>query len=183
MPPPFKPTTPDAFGIDPEVFKKPESPLLKEDIEFLSTRELAEALEIPEKIVRRMIERKAITFYRVSGKILFRRKEVLAYLQRQEASLSIPAHVRIRMTPGKDSWKERDNFDQLCRIIGYELEHSSPDAMMRWILLDGKVGTVLLVQRIYRDGIGFILNPTEEALVRYRHSPWMAWNDSSVLRF
>lgn len=185
--PKFKPTTPDAFGINPAVFQKPGSLLLQEDIEFLDTPELAEALEVQQNIIHQMIDRKAITIYRVAGKILFRRTDVLAYLDHKEEGPqlpSIPDHASITSRPGKDTWRQRDNFDAFCDLIGYILESSPKDnSRVGWRLLQGRDGKVMLIQRAYRDGVGFIMNPSEESLERYRANPWMSWNDSRILRF
>ena len=50
------------------------------------------------------------------------------------------------------------------------------------MIVEGTMGMVFLVQREYRDGIGFIVNPSEENLVRYRESPWVTWNEAKILR-
>lgn len=185
--PSFKPTTPDAFGINPAVFQRSGSILLQEDVEFLDTPELAQALEVQENIIRQMIDRKAITIYRVSGKILFRRTDVLEYLDHKEEESqlpSVPDHAWIATTPGKNSWRQRDGFDALCDLVGYILESSPKDhSRVGWRLLQGRGGKILLIQRVYRDGIGFIMNPPEENLERYRANPWMAWNEARILRF
>lgn len=185
--PPFKPNTPDAFGIKPEVFKKPESFLLREDIEFMDAPELAKALEIEEKMVRRMIGRHAVNVYRVAGKILFRRTDILTYLNHKEEpralESSIPSHAIINKGHARDWWRQKDGFDELAELIGYTREKSAKNSGLRWILLEGNRSMIFLVQREYRDGIGFIVNPAEEDLQRYRDNPWMAWNEAKILRF
>lgn len=182
----FKPNTPDAFGINPEVFKKPGSLLLREDIEFMDAPELAQTLGVEEKVVRRMIDRHAVNVYRVAGKILFRRTDILSYLNHKEElrSLepSIPSHAVISKDPARDGWQRHDSFDELAQLLGYIQEKSSKDSELRWMIVEGTAGIVFLVQREYRDGIGFIVNPSEENLARYRESPWMAWNEAKILR-
>lgn len=182
----FKPNTPDAFGINPEVFKKPGSLLLREDIEFMDTPELAQMLEVEEKVVRRMIERHAVNVYRVAGKLLFRRTDILAYLNNKEEprdlESSIPSHATVSKGFARDWWQQHDNFDELAQLIGYTREKSPKNSELRWMIVEGTMGMVFLVQREYRDGIGFIMNPSEENLARYRESPWIAWNEAKILR-
>lgn len=181
----YKPNTPDAFGIDPAVFKKPGSLLLQEDVEFLDTPELAQTLEVEEKVVRRMIDRHAVNVYRVAGKLLFRRTDILAYLNHKEDPKEhefIPSHAGVSKGYSRDWWQQHDNFDELAKLIGYTREKSPKNSVLRWMVVEGTTGMTFLVQREHRDGIGFILNPSEENLTRYRESPWMAWNEAKILR-
>lgn len=183
--PPFKPTTPDAFGIDPNIIKKPGSALLDAEIEFFTAPELAKALEVEERIVRRMIERHAVNTYKVAGKLLFRRTDILAYLELKEepgTDSAIPSHAMVIKTYARDWSKQLDAFDDLSELIGFTIERNPKTSELRWAIVEGRMGKVFLVQREYRDGIGFITYPTEENLARYRESPWMAWNEAKILR-
>jgi len=57
--------------------------LLREDVEFLNLGEMAEILRVSAVSVYRLAQRRAIPVYRVCHKLLFRRRDVLAYLDRK----------------------------------------------------------------------------------------------------
>jgi excisionase family DNA binding protein len=57
------------------------------DMEFLNLNELARVLRVSAVSVYRLAQRRAIPVYRVSRKLLFRRRDVLEYLERRKTDV------------------------------------------------------------------------------------------------
>lgn len=66
-------------------------PLTQESSEFLSVREVAQYLGIATVSVYRLVERRTLPVYRVLRKLLFRRRDVLAWIESKRTESRDPS--------------------------------------------------------------------------------------------
>lgn len=60
--------------------------LSRRDVEFLTVRELADAMRVSVLTIRRLVERRELPVYRFCRKILFKRTDVNIYLKARRVS-------------------------------------------------------------------------------------------------
>lgn len=87
---PLLPATDDAQPSSPQAAHSQSMtytlPLVRDSSEFLSARDVAQYLGVATVSVYRMAERRVLPVYRVLRKLLFRRRDVLAWVESKRSA-------------------------------------------------------------------------------------------------
>jgi excisionase family DNA binding protein len=69
------------------------SALFREGVEFVNLTDLARALSLSRETIYHLVQRRALPAYRICRKLLFRRSDVLALLERSRNDAPPAPHV------------------------------------------------------------------------------------------